>query len=438
LQIDVFVCYKVLEHKQIMETDMSKYPELIDKARAAKVASRDLALLKTDRKNAVLQRLAELLLENAPGIIKANTIDVNAARESGMKEPLVDRLSLDDNKIKGMAGGLEVMIDLNDPVGSGNKFWVRPNGLQIMQTRVPFGVIAIIYESRPNVTVDTFGLALKSGNSILLRGSRSAINSNKELVRLIKQALGESGVSEDSAALVEAMEREVVDEMLTLTGCIDLVVPRGSQGLIDFVVKNTSIPVIETGVGNCHIFVDESADLESAVDIIINAKCQRPGVCNATESLLVHSSLKGEFLTRAVTQLQKNGVEVRGDKTVQQAADGVKPATADDWGTEYLDLIISIKTVDSVDEAIEHINRYSSKHTESILSNDYENIRKFTSAIDSAAVFVNASTRFTDGGEFGFGAEMGISTQKLHVRGPMGLEELTTTKYVIYGEGQIR
>ena len=417
---------------------MSKYPELIDKARAAKVASRELALLKTERKNAVLQRLAELLLKNAPAIIEANTVDVNAARKSGMKEPLVDRLSLDDKKIKGMADGLKMMADLNDPVGGGNKFWVRPNGLQIMQTRVPFGVIAIIYESRPNVTVDTFGLALKSGNSILLRGSRSAINSNKELVRLIKQALGQSGVSEDSAALVEAMEREVVDELLTLTECIDLVIPRGSQGLIDFVVDNTSIPVIETGVGNCHIFVDESADLQTAVDIIINAKCQRPGVCNAIESLLVHRSLEGEFLTRVVGELQKNGVEVRGDETVQNAADGVKAATADDWGAEYLDLIIAVKTVASVDAAIEHINRYSSKHTESILSNDYENIRKFTSAIDSAAVLVNASTRFTDGGEFGFGAEMGISTQKLHVRGPIGLEELTTTKYVIYGAGQIR
>jgi len=417
---------------------MNKYPELIDKAKAAKAAARSLALLKTDRKNAVLEKLAQLLIENSAGIISANDIDVKAARDSGMKESLLDRLALDQNKIKGMAAGLKVIIDLNDPVGSGNRFWVRPNGLQIMQTRVPFGVIAIIYESRPNVTVDTFGLALKSGNAILLRGSRSAINSNRELVRLIKQALAEADVSRDAAALVEAMEREVVDQMLGLNQYIDLVIPRGSQGLIDFVVQNTSIPVIETGVGNCHIFVDESADLAAAVPIIINAKCQRPGVCNAVESLLVHQSLTGDFLPRIVNELQQNGVEVHGDETVQKTSAEVKPATDEDWGREYLDMAIAVKVVASVDEAIDHINRYGSRHTESILSNDYRCIRKFTGAVDSAAVFVNASTRFTDGGEFGFGAEMGISTQKLHVRGPIGLEELTTTKYVIYGSGQIR
>ena len=417
---------------------MNKYPELIEKARAAKKAAGDMVLLGADSKNAALKKLAELLTQNTESIIRANKIDVDAARKSGMKEALVDRLALDGRKIKGMAQGLEVIVDLEDPVGSGERFWVRPNGLRIMKTRVPFGVIAIIYESRPNVTIDTFGLAIKSGNAILLRGSRSAINSNRELVRLIKIALEQSGIASDAASLVESMEREVVDEMLGLKQYIDLVIPRGGQELIDFVVRTTSIPVIETGVGNCHIFVDESADLEAAVPIIINAKCQRPGVCNAVETLLIHEKLKEKFLPRIVKELQKNGVEVRGCALTRKTAPNVKPAADEDWAAEYLDLIIAVKVVSDVEEAVEHINRYSSRHTESILSNNYENIRKFTSAVDSAAIFVNASTRFTDGGEFGFGAEMGISTQKLHVRGPIGLKELTTTKYVIYGTGQIR
>jgi glutamate-5-semialdehyde dehydrogenase len=327
---------------------------------------------------------------------------------------------------------------LPDPVGSSEAAWVRPNGLRITQVRVPFGVIGIIYESRPNVTVDTFALALKSGNAILLRGSRSAINTNIELVRLMREALRGTEVPVDAVALVESMDREVVDAMLKLKQYIDLVIPRGGQGLIDMVVEKTAIPVIETGVGNCHVFVDASADLEMAKRVVINAKCQRPGVCNAMETLLLHSDLAETFLPEIIRELKANEVEIRGCERTRQVVPDVKEATEEDWVTEYLGLILAVKVVEDVREAIAHITRYGSSHSEAILSNDYRNICRFTSEVDAAAVYVNASTRFTDGGEFGFGAEMGISTQKLHVRGPVGLQHLTTLKYVIYGHGQVR
>lgn len=417
---------------------MREFPELAEKARRAKEASRKVALLSTQAKDKALGAVAQILQENTEGILAENRKDAAAARESGMKESLVDRLELNEKKMAGIVEEVRGVMALPDPVGSSEAAWVRPNGLRITQVRVPFGVIGIIYESRPNVTVDTFALALKSGNAILLRGSRSAINTNIELVRLMREALRGTEVPVDAVALVESMDREVVDAMLKLKQYIDLVIPRGGQSLIDMVVEKTTIPVIETGVGNCHVFVDASADLEMAKRVVINAKCQRPGVCNAMETLLVHSDLSETFLPEMIRELKENGVEVRGCERTRQVTPDVKQATEEDWATEYLDLILAVKVVDDVGEAIAHITRYGSSHSEAILSNDYWNICRFTSEVDAAAVYVNASTRFTDGREFGFGAEMGISTQKLHVRGPVGLQHLTTLKYVIYGHGQVR
>ncbi len=417
---------------------MKEFPELVEKAKKAKEASRKIAVLSTMAKDRALDAVARVLEQNKESVFAANRKDVAAARETGMKESLVDRLALDENKMKGIVEGVRAVIALPDPVGSSDAAWTRPNGLRIVQVRVPFGLIGIIYESRPNVTVDTFALALKSGNAILLRGSRSAINSNRELVRLIKKGLERTEVPVDAVALVESMDREVVDTMLKLKEYIDLVIPRGGQQLIDMVVEKTTIPVIETGVGNCHIFVDESADLEAAKRIVINAKCQRPGVCNAMETLLVHQKLSGDFLPEMIRLLQEKGVEIRGCERTKEVAHGIREAAEEDWAVEYLDLILAVKVVKDVGEAISHITKYGTRHSEAILSNDYANICRFTSEVDAAAVYVNASTRFTDGGEFGFGAEMGVSTQKLHVRGPVGLRELTTTKYVVYGEGQVR
>ncbi len=417
---------------------MKEFPELLEKAKAAKDASRIVAVLSTAARNRALESVAEILAESHESVFAENRKDVAAAREGGMKESLVDRLELNQKKMKGIVEGVRGVISLPDPVGSSEAAWVRPNGLRITQVRVPFGLIGIIYESRPNVTVDTFSLALKSGNAILLRGSRSAIHTNRELVRLIKAGLMGTQVPEEAVALVESMEREAVNAMLRMKEYIDLVIPRGGQGLIDMVVEKTTIPVIETGVGNCHVFVDASADAEMAKRIVINAKCQRPGVCNAMETLLVHEAVAESLLPEIVRLLKDKGVEVRGCETTRRILPEVKEATEEDWATEYLDLILTVKVVKNVGEAIEHITKYGSIHSEAILSNDYANVCRFTSEVDAAAVYVNASTRFTDGGEFGFGAEMGISTQKLHVRGPVGLKELTTTKYIIQGQGQIR
>jgi len=417
---------------------MKEFPELVDKAKKAKEASRKIAVLSTKSKDKALDVVAKVLEQNKESVFAENRKDVAAARDAGMKESLVDRLALDEKNMKAIVEGVQAVIVLPDPVGRSDAGWTRPNGLRIVQMRVPFGLIGIIYESRPNVTVDTFSLALKSGNAILLRGSRSAINSNRELVRLIRVGLAATEAPPDAVALVESMDREVVDAMLKLKQYIDLVIPRGGQQLIDMVVEKTTIPVIETGVGNCHIFVDESADLQAARRIVINAKCQRPGVCNAMETLLVHEKLSISFLPEMIRLLQERGVEIRGCERTREVAPELKKATDEDWATEYLDLILAVKVVRDVGEAISHITKYGTRHSEAILSNDYANICRFTSEVDAAAVYVNASTRFTDGGEFGFGAEMGISTQKLHVRGPVGLKELTTTKYVIHGQGQVR
>jgi glutamate-5-semialdehyde dehydrogenase len=417
---------------------MREFPELVEKAKTAKHASRIVAVLSTAARNRALESVADILAENHDSVFAENRKDVAVAREGGMKESLVDRLELNEKKMKGIIEGVHGVISLPDPVGSSEAAWVRPNGLRITQVRVPFGLIGIIYESRPNVTVDTFSLALKSGNAILLRGSRSAIHTNRELVRLIKAGLMGTEVPEKAVALVESMEREAVNAMLRMKEYIDLVIPRGGQGLIDMVVEKTTIPVIETGVGNCHVFVDASADAEMARRIVINAKCQRPGVCNAMETLLVHEAVAESLLPEIVRVLKDNGVEVRGCENTKRIFPEVKEATEEDWATEYLDLILTVKVVKDVGDAIAHITQYGSMHSEAILSNDYANIMRFTSEVDAAAVYVNASTRFTDGGEFGFGAEMGISTQKLHVRGPVGLRELTTTKYIVQGQGQIR
>jgi glutamate-5-semialdehyde dehydrogenase len=417
---------------------MKEFPELVEKAKAAKAASRITAGLSTNAKNEALEAVARILEESKESVFAENRKDVAAAREGGMKESLVDRLELNEKKMKGIVEGVRGVMALPDPVGSSEAAWVRPNGLRIMQVRVPFGLIGIIYESRPNVTMDTFALALKSGNAILLRGSRSAIHTNKQLVRLIKAGLSGTDVPEEAVALVESMDREAVDAMLRMKNYIDLMIPRGGRSLIDRVVEKTTIPVIETGVGNCHVFVDASADLEMATRIVINAKCQRPGVCNAMETLLVHEAVAQTFLPEILRLLNEKGVEVRGCLRTREIVPDVKEATEEDWATEYLDLILAVKVVESLGEAIAHITQYGSMHSEAILSNDYANIMRFTSEVDAAALYVNASTRFTDGGEFGFGAEMGISTQKLHVRGPVGLKELTTTKYVIQGQGQAR
>jgi glutamate-5-semialdehyde dehydrogenase len=404
----------------------------------ARQASKVLAKATTETKNLVLDRAAALLEENAQTIIAANQLDLEAAESNGIKGSLLDRLMLNESRITGVADGLRQIIMLEDPVGEVLSMKKRPNGLTIGQKRVPFGVIGMIYEARPNVTVDAFGLCLKTGNAIILRGGKEAIQTNKAVVSILRKAAEEAGLPANIVQLVENTDRESAVAMMKLSDYLDLLIPRGGAGLIQTVVKNSTVPVIETGVGNCHIFVDESANLTNAIDIIINAKTQRPGVCNATEKVLIHQSIADKFIPQIAKALLNYKVEIRGDEKVCQLVKEAIPATEEDWQTEYLDLIIGIKVIDSLDEAIEHINTYGTKHSEAILTENYTNSQRFLEEIDAAAVYVNASTRFTDGGEFGFGAEMGISTQKLHARGPMGLKELTTTKYIIYGNGQVR
>ena len=371
-------------------------------------------------------------------ILEENAKDLEAAKEKGIKQSLIDRLSLSEKRVTDMADGLRQIAGLDDPVGEVLSMKTRPNGLRIGQKRVPLGVVGIIYESRPNVTADAFGLCFKTGNAVILRGGSDAIHSNQAIVRAIKEGLRKEKLCQDLVLLVEDTSREVAGEMMKMHGKIDVLIPRGGAGLIENVVANSTVPVIETGTGNCHVYVDASADVQMAADIIENAKTQRLGVCNACESLVVHSDILAEALPRIVAKLKDHGVEIRGDERARAVCEEIIPATEEDWGTEYLDAIISVKTVDAIDEAIAHINRYNTGHSESIITKDYRNALKFQDEIDAAAVYVNASTRFTDGFEFGFGAEIGISTQKLHARGPMGLEALTTTKYIIFGDGQIR
>ena len=404
----------------------------------AKFASRAGAKLGTAAKNRGLITVAEELIRQKAYLLEENAKDVEAAKEKGIKESLIDRLQLTESRIEGMAEGLCQVAALEDPIGEVLGMKTRPNGLQIGKKRVPLGVVGIIYESRPNVTADAFGLCFKTGNAVILRGGSDAIHSNLAIVKVIKEGLMKEKLPQDLILLVEDTSREVVSDMMKLHGLIDVLIPRGGAGLIANVVNNSTVPVIETGTGNCHIYVDECADLNMATEIIENAKTQRMGVCNACESLVIHEKVANLAVPQIVQCLKNHGVEVRGDEHAQKLSDDILPATEEDWGTEYLDAIISMKIVDSMDQAIEHINRYNTGHSESIITQNYEHALRFQNEIDAAAVYVNASTRFTDGFEFGFGAEIGISTQKLHARGPMGLEALTTTKYIIFGNGQIR
>lgn len=403
----------------------------------AKKASTKLNLLSQEEKNTALLACSKALLSNEDMILKANEKDIIAAKANGMKEALIDRLSLNHDRIVSMSEGLRQVISLEDPIGEVISMKKRPNGLLIGQKRVPLGVVGIIYESRPNVTADAFGLCFKTGNAVILRGGKDAIHSNKAIITVIQDALRKAELS-DSLLLIEDTSRETATKLMKLNEYIDVLIPRGGKGLIHSVVNHSTIPVIETGTGNCHIYVDEFADLEMAKDIIINAKTDRLGVCNACESLVVHKNVAKEFIPIIATALTKESVEIRGDIESREISKKIFPATKEDWGTEYLDAIISLKIVDTIEEAITHINQYNTKHSEAIITKDYNHSMKFLNEIDAAAVYVNASTRFTDGFEFGFGAEIGISTQKLHARGPMGLLSLTTTKYIILGDGQIR
>ena len=404
----------------------------------AKEVSRVLNNLGSTPKNEGLKAVAQALLDGKDKILEANQKDVQAALAKGMNPGLVDRLSLNEARIQAMAEGLLQVASLDDPVGEVISMKPRPNGLLIGQKRVPLGVIGMIYEARPNVTADAFGLCFKSGNAVILKGGSDALESNKAIVVQIREGLKSAGLPEDAVQLIESTDQEVTRQFMRLNDYLDVLIPRGSAGLIRSVVENSTVPVIETGTGNCHIFVDESADLDMALNIIFNAKTQRIGVCNACESLVVHRAVAEEFLPLLKARLDEKQVEIRADKEACALVDGFVPAAEEDWGREYLDYILSLKLVDSIDEAIAHINRYNTKHSEAIITSDYANAQRFLNEIDAAAVYVNASTRFTDGFEFGFGAEIGISTQKLHARGPMGLKELTTTKYIIYGNGQVR
>ncbi len=415
---------------------MNEYLE--QTGREAKEAEVTVRNLSTEKKNEVLCAVADKLLQRTEEILKANEEDVKNGRENHMPESLVDRLLLTEDRILGMADGLRQIAKLDDPVGEVTGMKKRPNGLMIGQKRVPLGVIGIIYEARPNVTSDAFGLCFKTGNVVILKGGSDAIHSNIVIVSCIREALRECGVTEKAISLITDTSRETAAQFMKLNQYVDVLIPRGGKGLIQTVVNTSTIPVIETGTGNCHIYVDESADLKMAADIVMNAKTQRVGVCNACESLLVHKNVKEEFLPVLGKRLLEKKVEIRGDEETGKLIPEAKKATEEDWGTEYLDYVLSVKVVDSVEEAISHINRYNTGHSEAIITNDYSHAQKFLDEVDAAAVYVNASTRFTDGNEFGFGAEIGISTQKLHARGPMGLPALTTTKYIIYGNGQIR
>ncbi|MBE5953519.1 MAG: glutamate-5-semialdehyde dehydrogenase [Lachnospiraceae bacterium] len=404
----------------------------------AKAASRVMARLSQNDKNNALLAVADALVANAAPIIEANSIDMDNAKKNGMSEALLDRLLLTKPRLEDMAVGIRQVVSLDDPVGEVISMKQRPNGLMIGQKRVPMGVIGIIYESRPNVTVDAFALCFKTGNAVILRGGSDCIHSNIAMVKVIKDALEKAGVTPDAVSLIENTDREVAKQFMKLNQYIDLLIPRGGAGLIKTVVENATIPVIETGTGNCHIFVDKSADLDKALPIIKNAKLQRLGVCNACESLVIHKDIADKAIPVIAEMLSENDCEIRGDETAQAISGIIKAATEEDFGTEYLAKIISAKVVNSLDEAIEHINKYSTGHSEAIITEDYESSQRFLNEVDSACVYVNASTRFTDGFMFGFGAEIGISTQKLHARGPMGLLALTSTKYIVYGNGQIR
>lgn len=402
------------------------------------VAKRTLGKLSTGEKNEVLIKVADALVANAEDIISANAIDVENGKANGMSQGLIDRLMLTKARIEDMALGLKQVADLPDPIGEVTDMSKRPNGMIVGKRRVPMGVIGIIYEARPNVTSDAFGLCFKTGNAVILKGGSDAINSNKKIVEIIRDTVAMAGVIADAVQLIESTDRETTTKFMRMNQYVDLLIPRGSAGLIKATVENATIPVIETGTGNCHVYVDETADIDMALKILVNAKTQRIGVCNACESLVIHKNILEKFLPVAVEALKSYNVEIRADEAARALCPELNVATEEDFYKEYLDYIISVKTVDSIEEAIEHINEHNTKHSEAIVTKDYDNANKFLDEVDAACVYVNASTRFTDGFEFGFGAEIGISTQKLHARGPMGLKELTTGKYIIYGNGQVR
>lgn len=412
--------------------------ELQEKGRLAKDAAYQLAVLTTEQKNKGLLAMADALEAAMDDVIAANALDMAQAKENGKPQSFLDRLLLTEARVQDMADGLRAVAELPDPVGHVEEMWLNKDNLQIGKVAVPLGVIGMIYEARPNVTADAAALCLKSGNAVMLRGSGDAIQSNLKIAAVLAKAAEEAGIPAGAIQLIEDTSRETVNEMLKLNEYLDVLIPRGGAGLIQNVVKNATVPVIETGVGNCHIYVDETADIEMAVNIILNGKVQRPGVCNATESLLVHKNIAAKVLPLAAEKLLEAGVELRGcEETMQYIKEG-KPATEEDYATEFHSLILSVKVVETMDEAIMHIRRFGTKHSEVIVTNDYANSRKFQQMVDAACVYVNASSRFSDGFQFGFGAEIGISTQKLHARGPMGLKELTSYKYIINGSGQVR
>jgi len=417
---------------------MSVEETIRDMALAAKKAAKVVSVLSTDKKNQALERVAEKLLEETKTIKEENERDLAHAREKGLSDAMVDRLTVTDGVIESMATGLRDVIALPDPVGCVTGMWLRPNGLQVGRVRIPLGVIGMIYEARPNATIDAAGLCLKAGNAVILRGGSEAIHSNSVLARIIQQALGETGIPEGAAQVVPVPDRAAVKALLLQEECMDLIIPRGGEGLIRFVVENSKIPVLKHYKGVCHVYVDRTADLHMAEEISYNAKVQRPGVCNAMETLLVHEASAEAFLPQMAGRFKTAGVELRGCPRTCKMVPEAKQATEADWPAEYLDLVLAVKVVSSMDGAIEHIAEYGSAHTEAIVTSDYNRARRFLREVDASVVLVNASTRFNDGGELGLGAEIGISTTKLHAYGPMALEELTTTKFIVLGDGQIR
>lgn len=404
----------------------------------AQDAAFELGQLGSKEKNTALLTMADSLVLNTKEIVAANKEDYDKAKENGTKKAMLDRLLLTPDRINDMANGLRQVVELPDPIGKVDRGWQTTSGLDITQERVPLGVIGMIYEARPNVTVDAAGLCFKAGNAVILRGGKEAINSNIALSETLRHALQKIGINQDAVQLIDDVSHETAQKMMELNQYIDVLIPRGSGKFIKMVVDKAKVPIIETGAGNCHIYVDKDADLDKALKIIINAKVQRPSVCNAAEKVILHRDIANQFLPELYDALQANSVEVRGDTLSKAIVPDIVPATEEDWGTEYDDYIIAVKIVDSIDDAIKHINKYNTKHSESIITENYSSSRQFMKQIDAAVVYTNASTRFTDGQQFGFGAEIGISTQKLHARGPMGANELTTTKYLVQGDGQIR
>ncbi|MFC2460268.1 MAG: glutamate-5-semialdehyde dehydrogenase [Selenomonas noxia] len=412
--------------------------EIRTQAEAAKAASYALAALRTDVRNAALEAMADALMEHTDAILHENAADVSEAKEAGMRASYIDRLHLDAERVASMAEGLRLTAALPDPLGREDYSVRRPNGLEIRRMRVPLGVIGMIYEARPNVTADAIGLCLKSGNAVVLRGGSDALRSNRAIAEVLSRAAYAAGIPSGAVQLLAMKDRSAVDVMTHLTGLLDVLIPRGGAGLIRRIVENSSVPVIETGAGVCHVYVDRSADVPMALQIVRNAKVSRPSVCNAAETLLVHESIAEEFLPRMADLLRADGVELRGCERTRAILTDIAAASEEDWAAEYGDLILAIRTVKDIDAALAHINRYNTGHSEAIVTNDIRVAHDFQQRVDASTVYVNASTRFTDGFEFGFGAEIGISTQKLHVRGPMGLDALTSTKYLVYGEGQVR